>query len=50
MDNKIASVTIIAPDAAASDGLSTAVFVLGREKGLELADKIDGVEVKIVEN
>ena len=40
VDNKIASVTIIAPDAAASDGLSTAVFVLlGREKawsGLEM--------------
>src|SRR3989338_109399 len=50
VDNKIASVTIIAQDATASDGLSTAVFVLGREKGLELADKIDGVEVKIVEN
>lgn len=50
VDNKLSSVTIIAPDAAASDGLSTTVFVLGKEKGLELAGKIDGVKVKIVEN
>lgn len=50
VDNKLSSVTIIAPDAAASDGLSTIVFVLGKEKGLELAGKIDGVKVKIVEN
>lgn len=50
VDNKLSSVTIIAPDATASDGLSTTVFVLGKEKGLELAGKIDGVKVKIVEN
>ena len=50
VDNNISSVTIIAPDAATSDGLSTTVFVLGKEKGLELAEKMDGVEVKIIEN
>ena len=50
VDNNISSVTIIAADAATSDGLSTTVFVLGKEKGLELAGKMDGVEVKIIEN
>ena len=50
VDNNISSVTIIAPDAATSDGLSTTVFVLGKEKGLELAGKMEGVEVKIIEN
>ena len=50
VDNNISSVTIIAPDAATSDGLSTTVFVLGKEKGLTLTGKIDGVEVKILEN
>lgn len=49
VDNKIASATIVAQDATTSDGLSTTMFVLGKEKGLELANKIDGVEVKIVE-
>lgn len=50
VDNNISSVTIIAPDAATSDGLSTTVFVLGKEKGLELTGKMNGVEVKIIEN
>ncbi|MEK6568333.1 MAG: FAD:protein FMN transferase [Candidatus Omnitrophota bacterium] len=50
VDNNISSVTIIAPDAATSDGLSTTVFILGKEKGLTLTGKIEGVEVKILEN
>lgn len=38
------SVTVIAPEGVMTDGLSTAVFVLGREKGIEMlkASDIDG--------
>jgi thiamine biosynthesis lipoprotein ApbE len=49
----IASVTIIAKTAMEADALSTAVFVLGAEKGLQLIEAIDGVEgiiVKVDEN
>jgi thiamine biosynthesis lipoprotein ApbE len=45
----IASVTIIAPTAMAADALSTAVFVLGAEKGLQLIESEDGVEGIIVQ-
>lgn len=43
------SVTVLAPDTMTSDALSTAIFVLGPDKGLELADKLNGVEVIIVD-
>jgi len=36
VDNDIISVTVISPEATVADFLSTAVFVLGREKGKEL--------------
>lgn len=49
VDNGLASVTIIAKDAAAADALSTAVFVLGKEKGQELLGKIDNTEYRIIE-
>lgn len=45
----IASVTIIAPTAMEADALSTAVFVLGTEKGLQLIKSKDGVEGIIVQ-
>jgi thiamine biosynthesis lipoprotein len=44
----IASVTIIAKTAMEADALSTTVFVLGAEKGLQLIESIDGVEGIIV--
>ncbi|HIE27811.1 TPA: FAD:protein FMN transferase [Candidatus Poribacteria bacterium] len=45
----IASVTIIAPTAMKADALSTAVFVLGAEKGFQLIKSKDGVEGIIVQ-
>ena len=41
-------VTIIAPNATLSDGLATAVSVLGTKKGLELVDKWPGISALII--
>ena len=49
VDNGVISATIIALDGAPSDGLSTSVFVLGKEKGQELAKSLKGVEARIIE-
>jgi FAD:protein FMN transferase len=42
--SKLASDTIIAPDATTADALSTAVNVLGTERGLALVERLPGVE------
>lgn len=47
-DSGLSSVTIAAKDGLLSDALSTACFVLGREKGLELAEQYN-VEALFVE-
>ncbi|MDD5435603.1 MAG: FAD:protein FMN transferase, partial [Nitrospira sp.] len=44
------SVTILAPDTMTSDALSTAVFVLGPEKGMQLIRLLPGVEGIIVDS
>jgi thiamine biosynthesis lipoprotein len=44
------SVTILAQDATTSDALSTSVFVLGPVRGLELIERLDGVEGIIVDS
>lgn len=44
------SVTIIGPDTMTTDALSTAVFVLGAEKGLLLAEKLGQIEAIIVDS
>jgi len=45
----VVSVTVIAADGLTADALATAIFVLGKNKGLELARKFPGVKVKIIE-
>lgn len=49
VNRQIASVTVVAPDAALADGLSTALAVLGAEKGLALVEELEGVECLILE-
>jgi len=43
------SVTIVTKDCIAADGLATAIFVLGPEKGYALCQKLDGVDCLIVD-
>ncbi len=43
------SVTIITKDCIRADGLATAVFVLGPEKGYSLCQKLEGVDCLIVD-
>jgi len=42
--NEVAGISIIADKSMDADALSTALFVLGVEKGLELVEKIDGID------
>lgn len=42
------SATVVASDGLTADALSTAVFVLGKAKGEELARKIPGTEIKSI--
>lgn len=44
------SVTVIGPDTMTTDALSTAIFVLGPEKGLGLAEKLGQIEAIIVDS
>ena len=45
----IISVTVIADSGLETDALSTAIFVLGKEKSKELATKFNNLEIKITE-
>jgi len=45
----VESVSVIGPDTTTTDGLSTAIFVLGVEKGLTLVDKLPGIDAVIVD-
>lgn len=44
----IKSVTLICPDAELADALATAVFVLGKEKGLDLVNRLQKTECLVV--
>ncbi|WP_227715075.1 FAD:protein FMN transferase [Marinobacter sp. 1-3A] len=46
----VQSVTIIGNDALTTDGLSTAVFVLGPKKGLEMIEKLPGIDAIIIDD
>lgn len=44
------SVTVVCPDAELADALATSVFVMGRDEGLELVDRLRGVEALVVDD
>lgn len=44
----LTSVTIICPDAEIADALATTVFVLGKEEGMALIEKLRGIEGIII--
>ena len=48
ISNRVVSVTIIADTCTYADGLATAVMVMGSTQGLELINRLDGVEGLIV--
>ena len=48
VSNGVVSASIITGDCTLADGLATAVMVMGVQKGLELIDRLDGVEGLIV--
>jgi thiamine biosynthesis lipoprotein len=43
------SATVICPDATLADGLSTAIMVMGAERGIALADSLPEVEAVVVD-
>lgn len=46
----VQSVTILGDDALTTDGLSTAVFVLGAAKGLDMINRLQGVDAVIIDD
>jgi thiamine biosynthesis lipoprotein len=46
----LTSVTVICPDAELADALATSVFVMGKERGLELINLLEGIEAVIVDD
>lgn len=48
VSNGVVSVSIIAGNCTLADGLSTAVMVMGAEKGIQLVNRLDNVECFIV--
>lgn len=46
--NDCISVTIIAEDTITADALSTGIFVMGTERGMELIENLDGIEGIII--
>ncbi len=44
------SVTVLAGDAKTADALSTTIFVLGPDEGLELAERLDSIEALIIDS
>ncbi|MCD4656845.1 MAG: FAD:protein FMN transferase, partial [Planctomycetes bacterium] len=46
--NNVASATVVAPNAMLADAWSTALFVLGSDKGIKLLDKLDGIDGLVI--
>lgn len=49
VDTRLASATVVARDPALSDGLATAMAVLGIQKGLAVVESLEGVECLLLE-
>ncbi|MDO5520419.1 MAG: FAD:protein FMN transferase [bacterium] len=49
-ENDLVAVTIVSKESVVGDGLSTSVFALGLEKGLELIDSLDNVYAVFITN
>jgi len=49
VDTSLASATVVADDPALSDGLATAMAVLGIKKGMDIVESLDGVECLLLE-
>ena len=43
------SVTVVAPEGTMADGLDTGIFVMGPQRGMELVERLSGVEAIIVD-
>ena len=48
-DSGVVSVTVIAPDGLTADALATSIFILGKDKGSNLAKRFKDVRVEIIE-
>lgn len=46
---ELRSVTIIGPDAITTDALSTSLFILGKDKGMELANRLVGIDAIMID-
>ncbi len=46
--SEVKSVTVVSPDAELSDALATAVFVLGPVEGIDLINKLEGIDCMLV--
>lgn len=47
---ELQSVTIIGSDATTTDALSTSIFVMGRERGMQLINRLPGIDAILVDN
>lgn len=43
------SVTILGPEATLTDALSTSIFVMGPDRGLELINELDGIDAIVID-
>ena len=48
VENNLLSVTILSPLSVDGDGLSTTCYALGLEKGMELINRLDGIEAVFI--
>ncbi|GMQ23492.1 FAD:protein FMN transferase [Algoriphagus sp. oki45] len=48
VSHNLVSVSVLAPSATLADGLATALMSMGPEKGMELAERLQGVEAMFV--